>query len=160
MQIEEMDNQRHKHFHQRGKHLHRNGVPKKDEKVILAGFKTRNERIPRGNTLDRSPPRGMSAGNLVNLGEGGQQGHAALGLVIPDQTPVRFQPLQQNAMHFTPQDAGVPIEHPPAIAIDQQEAGPANPNPDANIPWPQTLKRSQPKVELAGPKKDVITPKF
>uniref|UniRef100_A0A915HU21 Uncharacterized protein n=1 Tax=Romanomermis culicivorax TaxID=13658 RepID=A0A915HU21_ROMCU len=87
-----------------------------------------NERILRGNTLHRSPPRVASAGNLLNLGGKEQQQHAALDPVIPEQTPVRVQPLQQQAMQFTPQDAGVPIDHPPAIALEPQEAGPANPN--------------------------------
>uniref|UniRef100_A0A915J7Y9 Uncharacterized protein n=1 Tax=Romanomermis culicivorax TaxID=13658 RepID=A0A915J7Y9_ROMCU len=49
---------------------------------------------------------------------------------------------------------------PPAIAIDPQEAGRANPNPDADGPPPQNLKRSLPKVQLAGPKRDVIMPEF
>uniref|UniRef100_A0A915IEH1 Mediator of RNA polymerase II transcription subunit 21 n=1 Tax=Romanomermis culicivorax TaxID=13658 RepID=A0A915IEH1_ROMCU len=43
-------------------------------------------------------------------------------------------------MHFTPQVVGVPIDCLPAIAIDPQEAGPANPNPDADRlpPAPET----------------------
>uniref|UniRef100_A0A915ICH2 Uncharacterized protein n=1 Tax=Romanomermis culicivorax TaxID=13658 RepID=A0A915ICH2_ROMCU len=61
-------------------------------------------------------------------------------------------------MHFTPLDAGVPIDRPPAIALDRQGAGLANPNPDTDGPPPRNLKRSPPKIELAGPKRDVITP--
>uniref|UniRef100_A0A915JDX9 Uncharacterized protein n=1 Tax=Romanomermis culicivorax TaxID=13658 RepID=A0A915JDX9_ROMCU len=63
-------------------------------------------------------------------------------------------------MHFTPQDAGVPLDRPPAIAMDPQEAGPSNPHPGANRPRPWNLKRSLPNVKLAGPKRDVITPSF
>uniref|UniRef100_A0A915K2Q0 Uncharacterized protein n=1 Tax=Romanomermis culicivorax TaxID=13658 RepID=A0A915K2Q0_ROMCU len=81
-----------------------------------------------------SPPRVASAGNLDNLGDGDQQQHAALDPVIPDQTPARVQSLQQQAMHFTPQDAGMPLDHPPAIAIEPQEISLANPNPDADGP--------------------------
>uniref|UniRef100_A0A915JJL6 Uncharacterized protein n=1 Tax=Romanomermis culicivorax TaxID=13658 RepID=A0A915JJL6_ROMCU len=77
-----------------------------------------NERIPRCNTLNRSPPRVASAGNLLNLGEGEQQWHAAPDPVIRDQTPMRVQPLLQNAMHYTPQDVDQPIDRPPMIAMD------------------------------------------
>uniref|UniRef100_A0A915KI81 Uncharacterized protein n=1 Tax=Romanomermis culicivorax TaxID=13658 RepID=A0A915KI81_ROMCU len=63
-------------------------------------------------------------------------------------------------MHFTPQDGGVPIDCLPAIAINPQEAGPVNPNPDADGLPPGNMKRSLPKVELAGPKRDVIRPKL
>uniref|UniRef100_A0A915J4Q8 Transposase n=1 Tax=Romanomermis culicivorax TaxID=13658 RepID=A0A915J4Q8_ROMCU len=63
-------------------------------------------------------------------------------------------------MNFTPQDAGVPIDHPPVIAIDPQEAGPANPNPDTDGLPLRNMKTSPAKVELAGSKRDVITPKF
>uniref|UniRef100_A0A915IKA2 Uncharacterized protein n=1 Tax=Romanomermis culicivorax TaxID=13658 RepID=A0A915IKA2_ROMCU len=62
--------------------------------------------------------------------------------------------------YLLPQDAGVPIDHLPAIAIDPQEAGLANPNPDAHGLPPQNLKRSPPKVKSAGPKRDVIMPEF
>uniref|UniRef100_A0A915HXZ1 Uncharacterized protein n=1 Tax=Romanomermis culicivorax TaxID=13658 RepID=A0A915HXZ1_ROMCU len=106
-----------------------------------------NERRPRGNTLHRSPPRVGSAGNLVNLGDRDQQRHAALDPVIPDQTPGRVQPLQQLAMHFTPQDAGVPLDHLPTIAMDQQQAGLANPNPDVDGPLPLNIKQSPPGVK-------------
>uniref|UniRef100_A0A915L6R5 Uncharacterized protein n=1 Tax=Romanomermis culicivorax TaxID=13658 RepID=A0A915L6R5_ROMCU len=41
-----------------------------------------------------------------------------------------------------------------------RQGGLANPNPDANGPLPRNLKRSPPKVELAGPKMDIITPEF
>uniref|UniRef100_A0A915JCE5 EKC/KEOPS complex subunit GON7 n=1 Tax=Romanomermis culicivorax TaxID=13658 RepID=A0A915JCE5_ROMCU len=34
---------------------------------------------------------------------------------------MRIQLLQQNAMPFTPQDVGVPIDHQPRISIDRQE---------------------------------------
>uniref|UniRef100_A0A915ILP6 Uncharacterized protein n=1 Tax=Romanomermis culicivorax TaxID=13658 RepID=A0A915ILP6_ROMCU len=63
-------------------------------------------------------------------------------------------------MHFTLQDAGVPIDCPPVIAIHSREAGLANLNPDPDGPLPQNLKRSRPKVELAGPKRDVIMLQF
>uniref|UniRef100_A0A915J543 Uncharacterized protein n=1 Tax=Romanomermis culicivorax TaxID=13658 RepID=A0A915J543_ROMCU len=119
-----------------------------------------NERIARGNTLHRSPARVASAGNLLNLGDRNQQRHAAPDPVIPDQTPARVQPLQQQAMHFTPQDAGVPLDHLPTIAMDGQEAGLANPNQDADGLLPQNVKRSPPRVELAGLKRDIITPKI
>uniref|UniRef100_A0A915J6S4 Uncharacterized protein n=1 Tax=Romanomermis culicivorax TaxID=13658 RepID=A0A915J6S4_ROMCU len=119
-----------------------------------------NERIQRGNTLHRSPPIVGSAANLLNLGDGDQQWHAAPNQVIPDQTPMRVQPLQQNAMHFTPQDADVTIDRPPGIAIDPQEADPVNLNPHADGPLPRNMKRSPPRVELAGPKREVIMPKF
>uniref|UniRef100_A0A915JDR4 Uncharacterized protein n=1 Tax=Romanomermis culicivorax TaxID=13658 RepID=A0A915JDR4_ROMCU len=85
-----------------------------------------NRRIPRGKTLNRSLPRAASAEKLVNLGEGDQQHHAAPNPVILDQTPARVQPLQQQAMDFTPQDAGVSVVHPPTIALDWQQAGLAN----------------------------------
>uniref|UniRef100_A0A915K2L8 Uncharacterized protein n=1 Tax=Romanomermis culicivorax TaxID=13658 RepID=A0A915K2L8_ROMCU len=63
-------------------------------------------------------------------------------------------------MHFTPQDAGVPVDHLPMIAMDQQEAGPVNPNQDADGPLLQNIKRSPPWVELAGLKRNVVTPKI
>uniref|UniRef100_A0A915IC44 Uncharacterized protein n=1 Tax=Romanomermis culicivorax TaxID=13658 RepID=A0A915IC44_ROMCU len=63
-------------------------------------------------------------------------------------------------MHFTLQDVGIPLDCPPAIAINPQEAGPANPNPDADGLLPRNLKRSPPKIELAGLKRDIITPEF
>uniref|UniRef100_A0A915KZX2 Uncharacterized protein n=1 Tax=Romanomermis culicivorax TaxID=13658 RepID=A0A915KZX2_ROMCU len=116
--------------------------------------------IPRGNTLHRSPPRVSSAGNLLNLGDREQQQHAALDPVIPDQTPLRVQPLQQQAMHFTPQDVGVPLDCRRTIAMDQQEARPANPNQDVDGPQLRNIKGSPPRVKLAGPKRDVIMPKF
>uniref|UniRef100_A0A915K8W1 Uncharacterized protein n=1 Tax=Romanomermis culicivorax TaxID=13658 RepID=A0A915K8W1_ROMCU len=46
------------------------------------------------------------------------------------------------------------------IAMDQQEAGWVNPNPDADELPPQNMKRSLPKVKLAGPKRDLIMPKI
>uniref|UniRef100_A0A915K3J0 Prolactin receptor n=1 Tax=Romanomermis culicivorax TaxID=13658 RepID=A0A915K3J0_ROMCU len=49
---------------------------------------------------------------------------------------------------------------PPVIAINPQEAGLANRNPDADGLPPQNLKRSPPKVELAGLKRDIITPEI
>uniref|UniRef100_A0A915IDE2 Uncharacterized protein n=1 Tax=Romanomermis culicivorax TaxID=13658 RepID=A0A915IDE2_ROMCU len=63
------------------------------------------------------------------------------------------QPLQQQAMHFMPQDAGVPLDPPLTIAMDSEEAGPAILNPDPNGPPPWNIKKSPPKVELAGPKR-------
>uniref|UniRef100_A0A915I3A5 Uncharacterized protein n=1 Tax=Romanomermis culicivorax TaxID=13658 RepID=A0A915I3A5_ROMCU len=62
----------------------------------------------------------VTAQNLVNLGERDQQHHTAPDPVNPDQTPARVQPMQQQAMHFMPQDSGVPIVHPPTIALDLQ----------------------------------------
>uniref|UniRef100_A0A915HLM7 Uncharacterized protein n=1 Tax=Romanomermis culicivorax TaxID=13658 RepID=A0A915HLM7_ROMCU len=53
-------------------------------------------------------------------------------------------------------DASVPIDRPPAIAIKLQDAGPVNSNPDANGLLLQNIKRSPPRVELAGPKRDVV----
>uniref|UniRef100_A0A915KZX8 Uncharacterized protein n=1 Tax=Romanomermis culicivorax TaxID=13658 RepID=A0A915KZX8_ROMCU len=38
--------------------------------------------------------------------------------------------------------------------MDRQEAGPANPNSDADGPPPPNMKMSPPRVELAGPKRD------
>uniref|UniRef100_A0A915IFA6 Uncharacterized protein n=1 Tax=Romanomermis culicivorax TaxID=13658 RepID=A0A915IFA6_ROMCU len=119
-----------------------------------------NEKILRGNTLHRSPPRVASAGNLLNLGDGDQQQHAARDPVILDQTPVRVQPLKQQPMHITPRDAGVPIDNQLVIAIKQQEAGSANPNPDADGLPPGNIKRLPPWVELAGPKRDVLRPEI
>uniref|UniRef100_A0A915JEB7 Uncharacterized protein n=1 Tax=Romanomermis culicivorax TaxID=13658 RepID=A0A915JEB7_ROMCU len=44
--------------------------------------------------------------------------------------------------------------------MDQQEAGPVNPNQDANELLPPNIKRSPPWVELAGLKRDIIMPKI
>uniref|UniRef100_A0A915I9Z2 Uncharacterized protein n=1 Tax=Romanomermis culicivorax TaxID=13658 RepID=A0A915I9Z2_ROMCU len=76
------------------------------------------------------------------------------------QAPACSQQAAENPLGYPikPQDAGVPIDHPPAIAIDPQEAGLANPNPDTNGPPLQNLKRSLPKVELAGPKRRYYAP--
>uniref|UniRef100_A0A915KDX4 Uncharacterized protein n=1 Tax=Romanomermis culicivorax TaxID=13658 RepID=A0A915KDX4_ROMCU len=63
-------------------------------------------------------------------------------------------------MPSMPQDVGVPLDQPPAIAIDLQEAGLGNLNPLADGPQLRNLKRSPPKVELAGPKRGVIMPQF
>uniref|UniRef100_A0A915KMS6 Uncharacterized protein n=1 Tax=Romanomermis culicivorax TaxID=13658 RepID=A0A915KMS6_ROMCU len=63
-------------------------------------------------------------------------------------------------MHFTPQDVRVLLDRPPTIAIERQEAGPANPNPVADGPLQQNIKRSPPRVRLARPKWDVVTPKI
>uniref|UniRef100_A0A915JQ29 Uncharacterized protein n=1 Tax=Romanomermis culicivorax TaxID=13658 RepID=A0A915JQ29_ROMCU len=115
-----------------------------------------NKRIPRGNTLHRSSHRVVNAGNLLNLEDIEQQQHADLDTVIPDQTPASVQPLQQQAMHSMPQDAGVPIDRPPAIAIDPQEAGPMNLNQEADGLLLRNIKRSLPKVELAGRRRDII----
>uniref|UniRef100_A0A915IMJ7 Uncharacterized protein n=1 Tax=Romanomermis culicivorax TaxID=13658 RepID=A0A915IMJ7_ROMCU len=94
------------------------------------------------------------------LTDGEQQQHAALDPVIPDQTPARVQPLQQQAMHFMHQDAGVPIDRSPMISINPQEVGLANLNPDAGGLPPQNIKRSPLKFELAGPRREVITPEI
>uniref|UniRef100_A0A915HFI7 Uncharacterized protein n=1 Tax=Romanomermis culicivorax TaxID=13658 RepID=A0A915HFI7_ROMCU len=85
---------------------------------------------------DLDPNKVASAGNLLSLGDRDQQWHAVPDPMIPDQTPARVQPLQPNSMHFTPQDVGIPLDRPPAIAIDPQEAGPVNRNSDADGPPP------------------------
>uniref|UniRef100_A0A915KGU0 Uncharacterized protein n=1 Tax=Romanomermis culicivorax TaxID=13658 RepID=A0A915KGU0_ROMCU len=64
----------------------------------------------------------------------------------------------QGILH--PKDVGVLIDHQPAIAIDPQEAGLANPNPDSDGPLQQNMKSSPPKVQLAGPERDVIMPEL
>uniref|UniRef100_A0A915IYQ0 Uncharacterized protein n=1 Tax=Romanomermis culicivorax TaxID=13658 RepID=A0A915IYQ0_ROMCU len=61
-------------------------------------------------------------------------------LALTDQTPTRVQPLQQQAMHFTPQAAGVPLDCWPRIAMDQQEAVPTNPNQDTDGLTPRNIK--------------------
>uniref|UniRef100_A0A915JZE9 Uncharacterized protein n=1 Tax=Romanomermis culicivorax TaxID=13658 RepID=A0A915JZE9_ROMCU len=63
-------------------------------------------------------------------------------------------------MHFRPQDAGVPVAHSPMIAMELQEVGPVNPNPDANGPLLQNIKRSPLRVELTQPKQDIVTPEI
>uniref|UniRef100_A0A915J8R8 Uncharacterized protein n=1 Tax=Romanomermis culicivorax TaxID=13658 RepID=A0A915J8R8_ROMCU len=38
------------------------------------------------------------------------------------------------------QDAGVPIVHPPTISMEPEQAGPANPNPNADGVLPLNIK--------------------
>uniref|UniRef100_A0A915I5I2 Uncharacterized protein n=1 Tax=Romanomermis culicivorax TaxID=13658 RepID=A0A915I5I2_ROMCU len=144
MQIEELDNQRFNIWDwSQGPEAQAPAWQTQAQENLTrdpAGFNMPNERIPRGNTLNRSPTRVVSVGNVVHLGDGDQQCHAAPDPVIPDQTPARVQPLQQQAMQFTPQDVGVPVVCPPMIAMEPQEAGLANPNPDANGPPQETSK--------------------
>uniref|UniRef100_A0A915IXI4 Uncharacterized protein n=1 Tax=Romanomermis culicivorax TaxID=13658 RepID=A0A915IXI4_ROMCU len=63
-------------------------------------------------------------------------------------------------MHFTPQAAGVPLDCSLRIAMDQQEAGPANPNQDTDGLPLQNIKQSPPRVQVAGPKRDILTPEI
>uniref|UniRef100_A0A915HIA5 Uncharacterized protein n=1 Tax=Romanomermis culicivorax TaxID=13658 RepID=A0A915HIA5_ROMCU len=63
-------------------------------------------------------------------------------------------------MHFTPEDAGVPLDCPPTIAMEPQEAGALNPNADADRPPLPNMKGSPQRVQLAGPKGDIATPKI
>uniref|UniRef100_A0A915KVB2 Uncharacterized protein n=1 Tax=Romanomermis culicivorax TaxID=13658 RepID=A0A915KVB2_ROMCU len=61
-----------------------------------------NERIPRGNTLNRSPPRVGSAGNLVNLGDEDQQHHAAPDSSLnSDMDPIITAAFDQREMPTT-----------------------------------------------------------
>uniref|UniRef100_A0A915JZJ8 Uncharacterized protein n=1 Tax=Romanomermis culicivorax TaxID=13658 RepID=A0A915JZJ8_ROMCU len=71
--------------------------------------------------------------------------------VSRDLPPVSSNPLKNRSR---PKDGGVPIDGPSVIAINPQEAGPANPDPHADGQPLKNLKRSLPKVELAGPKRD------
>uniref|UniRef100_A0A915HIK3 Uncharacterized protein n=1 Tax=Romanomermis culicivorax TaxID=13658 RepID=A0A915HIK3_ROMCU len=112
------------------------------------------------DTINNNDSSVVSAGNSVNLGDEGQQRHADPDPVIPDQTPARMQPLQQQAMHFTPRVAGVLIVWLPIIAMELQQTHPVNPNPDADGPPPLNIKQSPPRVKLAGPKWDIARPEI
>uniref|UniRef100_A0A915IU29 Uncharacterized protein n=1 Tax=Romanomermis culicivorax TaxID=13658 RepID=A0A915IU29_ROMCU len=63
-------------------------------------------------------------------------------------------------MHFMPQNAGVPVVRLPMISMELQQAGPVNLNPDADGLPPLNIKQSPPRVELAGAKQDIVTPKI